>query len=137
MADYPDYEGGKAGIYLIPEWAAFEATDKNFTASAINVARLGAAFVNYVVPAGKTLYITTASFSNRANLAADADKNQMCDLIIQDGAVSVFYQGANGGGNVSLSKPLVFDAGSSVSFYIYNQANHNTVVALVAGGYEI
>ncbi len=125
------------GIYLQPEWAALQGTDKTFTSASVNVAFLDATYVSYTVPAGKTLYITGLSFANRAYSQADADNNQLCECIIQDGATSVFYQGASGGGSISLSKPIVIAAGHTVTMYLYNAANHNTTCSLVVLGYEV
>ena len=136
---YPDHEGDKSGLYEKPEWAAFEGKDKNFYDVANNKASGLSVSESYVVPAGKTLYITSFSFICIAAAVADRDLNQMCYGWIHDGdlASTIWSQGGNGGGFATFSKPLVFAAGNTVSFACTNYANHNCNLAVSANGYEV
>jgi hypothetical protein len=135
---YPDYEGSKQKVYLTPEWAAKEATDKNFV-SAIASGGFGTGTgVVYTVPAGKTLYITQFSFRCTALNVADGDSNQMCESYIKDnttGAI-LWKQGGNGGSGMTFSKPQVIASGHQVGFYVGSFANHDTVYDICGGGYE-
>lgn len=134
---YPDFEGDKVGLYLKPEWAAKEGVDKNFYAVGADKAFGAGADGSYVVPAGKTLYITQYSYYNRAVLAADADNNQMCWGYLTDLIIADVVFGGNGGGGGILKKPWVIIAGATMKWYIKNTANHNCHIGLVINGYEV
>jgi len=137
---YPDFEGDKSGLYLKPEWAAKEGTDKSFYANRI-AATFGqappAAF--YLVPVGKTLYLNGLSFGVRANLVADADNNQMGSAYIIDTTTGDIYGyvGGNGGGCVVFPKPIVIPGGDVVAYPVVCQANHACDIDVTCWGYEI
>jgi len=133
----PDYTGMKVDVVLRPEWAAVHTIDKSFIASDANVAWSGNAHVSYVVPAGKTLFITDIEVKNTAFAAANGDLPQMCAAVINDGTPTYFLlQGGDGGVGAHFIKPLVFQAGVTVTFTVENWANHATNCAVVAMGYE-
>lgn len=137
--DYPDYQGEKAGVYLEPEWAAREGRDRLFTMLALNQTFGMFAGVTYIVPVGRTLYITYISVYCGATNAADADNNQMVHLVIftPDVLTRAIRLGGNGGFSMVLIQPLVIQAGVFVSPRIYARANHAVDMSFSVGGYEI
>lgn len=138
MADYPDFEGDKSGLYLKPEWAAKEGVDKNFLGSTDAPESRGeGVYADYSVPAGETLFVTQLSFLNRSVAAADSDNAQMCEagLIVDD--IRVIITGGNGGGAIILNKPLRVNALSIVRGYAINWANHLTQTLVAYGGYVV
>ena len=138
---YPDYEGGKAGVYSVAEWAAFEGKEITLNDSAVNVAWNGNETLNNVVAAGKTIYINQACFYCQAFLQADADNNQMCQLQIYrslPGPVAWYaLVTSNGGGQLTFPRPLKFIAGDTLTAIVYNRANHNVNIGMTLTGYEI
>ena len=129
-------EAQSVGVYLQPEWAVLQGEAKTFVAS--GAAASGAnQYVQYTVPAGKTLYITLVTFSSRGSLAADRDKPQMVRADIIDDAYTVFYEGGNGGGGLALTTPLKCDAESDMYFRVTNWSNHDCDIAGLFRGYEI
>lgn len=138
---YPDFEGDKSKLYSVPEWAAYEATDKTFTTSDTDVAPDGSIFEEYEVDADKTLYISSVTFTATASAQADRDNNEMCELIIYKWApaptVAYCLMGGNGGGQVTFPKPPVIEGGQILRVYVYNRANHNLNLKLNALGHEV
>ncbi len=136
---YPDYEGDKQRVYLVPEWAALGAVDKTFVSGDTGKARNDSVVVNYIVPAGKTLYITTLSCYSGASGAADSDLNQMCKIVCGDATTGTNFwtQAGNGGVGAVLSKPGVIPAGHQAQFSVVNLANHNCDIGLSVLGYEV
>jgi hypothetical protein len=136
---YPDFEGDKSGLYLKPEWAAKEATDKNFQAYASNVVWGFGATVSYTVPVGKTLYITELTFRCYSFAMANADLPQhvWAFLINATAGVTPVDIGGNGGGQVVLNKPVVFTAGQLMTLEVWPGANHACNVGITAQGYEV
>lgn len=136
---YPDFEGEKSGVFLKPEWAAFEGEDKNFDGRDTNKPRNTGVAVVYLVPVGKTLYLDHLTFGIWANLAADADNNQMGHAYIYNASTVIYHVelGGNGGGAITLLKPIVILTGQTVQIVLQNRANHNCEVYVHAGGYEV
>jgi hypothetical protein len=127
------------GVYLQPEWAATQGTDKNFRASQSGLAFGFYAYYGYTVPAGKTIYVTHIGGYSYAFAAADADKNQVMAISIYDetAASYLFETGGNGGAFADLSKPISIAAGHTVWFMAWNLANHNCNMTISASGYEV
>lgn len=136
---YPDFEGDKSSIYSKPQWAAVDATDKNWLISSTDMDYGESITTTYPVPANKTLYITQASFSVYAQLVADADNNQIAIAQIQDlDAPAVLWaMCGNGGGGMPFHKPLVIPAGHRFYASIVARANHPLVIGLMVAGYEV
>jgi len=134
-----DFKAQSVGVYAQPEWAAKEKVDKNFSAIAYNQARAAGSVIKYTVPEGKTLYITELSFSSYATDAGDSDLNQFSNASIYNVTddTTPWYQGGNGGGGMSFTKPIVIEAEHEVWFTCSNRANHNCELSLSVGGYEI
>lgn len=137
--DYPDYQGEKQGLYDKPAWAAVEGEDISFAANFAAIAPNVGVGVNFPVPAGRTLYINQVAFSCNANLVADNDNNQMCQVIVQSGPpwVPFISQGGNGGGQAIFSVPQVIPALLTFMIDLYNRANHNCDLSFVATGYLV
>jgi len=134
----PDYSGMKVDVVSRPEWAAKEATDKNFLGTATTQARLGSATVIYAVTSDEALYITQLACAIYATAAADADLNQMGSMRVYDATdgVALFVQGVNGGAGIPFNKSLVIPTGHTVWIQAYNLSNHNCELVISAGGYE-
>ncbi len=127
------------GLYLQPEWAAKEGIDKNFYATAANVATGAEVSLIYTVPSGKTLYIMSLSWSSIASAAANRDLNQNSRLFahnVTDG-INLLDVGGYGGGSIVLNKPFVFESGKAAGFYATNASNHDCTMAVSAQGYEV
>ncbi len=136
---FPDWSGPKVGVYLQPEWAAKEGTDKTFTADGSNITRGLYVLEDYLVPADKTLYIVSLSFAGFGFAAGDSDNNQFCEgslMNLTDNEIYVSLAG-NGGASIVLSKPAVFKAGKTMRIFEYNRANHACYLTVSAQGYEI
>jgi len=136
---YPDFEGGKRRVYNTADWATDVGLAKAFNAFANNQAWNGVASLIYVVPPGKTLYIMGAATKSMASAAADAELNQMCELIIEDlpSGDDLWWQGGNGGVGQSFTQPIKYDAGHSFILIARNKANHNCNIQVTALGYEV
>ena len=134
----PDFSPTAVDVVLRPEWAAKEGTDKEFSAEGINVAAYGLVEVEYTIPAGKTLVITNVSFYAGVNAGANSELNQFCRIRVKEVVTNTtrWVQGGNGGGQVSLNKPLVFDAGEAINCAIRNMSNHVVECGIFAAGYE-
>lgn len=124
---YPDYEGGKAGLYGIAEWGAKEGNSVDLYVAGTNKASGTNVYNDYGVAAGKTLYIFHTSFYSYAYSEADRDNNQMCvlDFLILPDLTSPLTVGGNGGGSVTLDKPIVVTTGKTLRYRVTNTANHN------------
>lgn len=139
LAEKIDILTQSVGVYLQPEWAAKEGTDKNLSVRSSTIASHTGIVVNYGVPAGKTLYITQITFYCWGSDAADKEKDQMCWTYIydNDGLAYRWFMGGNGGGGISLSKPMVFDTGNNINIGIINESGHNVDLGVLACGYEV
>lgn len=135
---YPDFEGQKSKLFTVADWAAVLATDKelNFYVNDVIYGNYG--YLDYTVPAGKTLYVTEISFLMYASDEADADNNQIGVVSLKNQTDTTYHGlvGGNGGGYLHLSKPAVFTAGKVVRLLVWNNANHTCNVEGYAGGYE-
>lgn len=138
MTDRPDYSPTAVDVVLRPEWAAREGTDKSFSASGINLAFGEFADLSYVVPAGKTLVITTITARVDATLAADGDSEQHAEVLLRDvtAATQWINPGVNGGFGLSLNRPIRVPAGHTYKQTIYSRANHNVTLRMDTFGYE-
>jgi hypothetical protein len=136
---YPDYEGGKQKVYLVPEWAAKEGADVYFNWGGLNVGEGLSASLTHDVPADKTLYITQLSFYSRAFAVENADLNQICMASIGDSGdvENTWQQGGNGGGAAIFHKPMVIHGGNTATFAVYNYSNHHCNCGLTVSGYEV
>ncbi len=137
MADRPDGSPTAVDVVLRPEWAAVQAVDKNFYSGGGGLVWGDFLEIPFIVPAGKTLYITHFSVSARADGIADADKNQICVAYIRNVtlALILYTLGGNGGGSANLTKAIRINSGEQVIFHGTNYAAHDSTVYLSAGGY--
>jgi len=134
-----DIEAQSVGIYLQPEWAALQGTDKNFESGWTNLAFGEYAYVTYSVPEGKTFYICGISGGLRPSAAGNAEKMLFGTLDVYDTGSGLFapHIGILGGGSIVLSKPKVVAATKVVQFSLTSYAA-DTVVGNVTGwGYEL
>ena len=133
MSDLPDFYAGGADVILRPEWAAIQATDKNFAGFTTDYAADAlSSDALYVVPAGKTLYICTFGLGLR--LAAGPMFGFLVSLLTnQIIAVIGGYQGAS----ISLSKPIAVVAGDTLYLRCVHYAASNCRFYYAVGGYEL
>ena len=136
---YPDYEGGKQRVYSVADWAALFGVDKTFRATGVGQVYAGTATGNYVVPAGKTLYIVQASVEIHADAAANAELNQMTSFWAGDATAGSYplFAGGNGGVVVPLVEPLIIPAGHIFLYHADVWANHACTLNLTISGYEV
>ncbi len=134
---YPDFEGGKRGLYLIGEWAAKEGIDKNLWAAAAGKTFGQNVQLTYTVTTGKVLQVVGITYASYANAAADGDNNQICVAQLWIGASNKIQTGGNGGGQVPLRKPLEVAGGLVLNAFCINYANHTTDMFIGITGYEV
>jgi len=136
---YPDFEGNKSKLFTVADWAAIEATDINFHSGLNNAANLACHLLNYVVPAGRTLYITYYTITAFTIVVADQEKPQICTGYIQDVTAGIVLMrlGGNGGAEIPLNKPVVIPGGNTARFAVCNFTGHVADIFLASGGYLI
>jgi len=127
------------GVYLQPEWATRTGIDKNFIISGLSLAFQQASNLLYTVPAGKTLFVCGLSFYSYAEVAANADLNQMGFAYAYNLTTKVELAaiGGNGGNGITLPKPVAIPAGNVFLLAAYCVANHLCHVEAYAWGYEV
>ena len=129
---YPDYEGGKRKVYLVPAWAAEEGLDKNVVGtSALTASGFMATTAQYTVPAGKTLYITDAGLGVTGGVVAEVQWYIYFDETIKT------INGGVQGSIVAFTKPLVATAGTVVSVRGKHVSADNQFLMGYLGGYEV
>ncbi len=139
MSDKPDGTGLIYDIVLRDVWSAIGASDKNFFDYAAALGIGTSAFLSYVVPAGKTLYITYLGVDVYATLIADRDLNQMVMAYLwNQTTLTVLARITGNGGVVSpFPKPVVIGAGEEFRAYVQNDTSHICEVGVTVMGYEI
>lgn len=136
---YPDFEGEKSGLYLIPEWTTVENTDKNFHTYGQNKTAGEGINISYTIPAGKTLYITWASGGIISQNQADYDHFMRMWGYIDDDTLSVRYVDLVGESGIHLPfpKPIVIPSGHDLFAALYNWSDINAILLLTVVGYEV
>lgn len=134
-----DIDAQSVGVYLQADWAALQGTDKTFTCYDYDTPWGGGGLVTYGVPAGKTLFITSANCSVRPKTAEDFDHffNAMMLVGWQSPETWLATLGGIGGCSASFPKPLVIEGGKTLLVYVYNFANLLASVRGAAYGYEV
>ena len=134
-----DIKAQSVAIIDQPNWAAINATDKNFILASGGLAWSANAYGTYTVPANKTLYLCGMAFTSYAGSAADADSNQMGMIFLFNvtDSVNLPCLGGNGGGSVVFSKPIKVAANKQLKYAVYNWANHNVIMWASVWGYEL
>ncbi len=135
---YPDFEGPKIGVYLIPEWAAREGTDKTFLLAASGKAYGQDASTTYTVPSGKTLYLHYGTFTGYSNSSDFADLPIMIELYVYDftSVEKILSVGGCGGGSFTLPKPVAIAENHQIGVYIFNRSKNPANLVGSVGGYE-
>jgi hypothetical protein len=106
------------GVNLIGDWAAQQATDINVMAHDVFGFVGDLITATYVVPGGKTLYVTLVF----CGVHDSSDNNlRMCTLDLRDDTLSLtlINTGGNGGVAISLNKPIRFATGHSVQVSVH------------------
>ena len=130
--DKPDDSPSAYGVVSRPEWQAQEGLGHAWTLAGVGLAAGANANTTYLVPTGRTLYITQASCAVWGNLAADRDKHQIVEL-----EVTANYIGGHGGCQIIAPTPLRFPAGITVTFQLTNRSNHAMDYHATFRGYEV
>ena len=135
--DRPDYSPTAVDVVLRPEWAAKEGTDKDIRGSAGSTAFAGALDIDYTVPAGKTVYITSISVAAAAIALADAGKHQTVRGSLLIAGSEHFELGGDGGQALAVSKPIVALAGELIRLRVFQYAEHASALFGAWNGYEV
>ncbi len=127
------------GVYLQPEWSAKVGVDKNFRTVGGNKAWGENASLDYVVTAGKTLYITGIAYGSVAAQAVNFDRFLYVKGFIYNVTADAYLAeaGGVGGGNITFPKPLAIPGGETVRFMVYNYSDTTCTLAVTAWGYEV
>ncbi len=135
----PDYTGMKVDVVSRPEWAAVVDMDKTIDGGTYGIAVGGIYDLEYLVPAGKTLYVASVAFLAGATNAADRDLNQMAYMSLQEGVgnTSRYSQGGNGGGASAFLRVAKFTAGQIARLRLVNMTNHVMSLYGTMLGYEV
>jgi len=120
------------GIFLQPEWAAKEGTDKDLSGS--SAADLGTAYmiITYTVPAGKTLFISHFGAHTRITSG-----NVIAKIWNHTTMIVKAITGGAQGCSMPLNKPIVIPGGEIAALVVEQMAADTQVVTGHIGGYEI
>lgn len=129
----------KVGLFLQPEWAAKEQTDKNFRGTTSDLQYGLYTLASYPVTKGKTLIVNHIGGKSSGHNLADRDKPQMMSVSIYDETAEeyLFDAGGNGGIFASLPKPIRIPSEHYIWIMGWNWAGHNCDVTVSASGYEV
>lgn len=131
---YPDFEGQKSSLYLVPQWEAFRSEDKDLVGAANVAATWEDTVLTYTVPSGKVLYIVSwGCYIRVLNTAVIGRLRKTAGAVITNHGLS----GGMGGFSVQCPKPVVFAAGEVLSVLAWNLTAAAASVWAYATGYEI
>lgn len=127
------------GVYLQPDWQAKEGRDKNFRIEGTARGWLEGGYIAYIVPTGRTLYITGMSIVVRPSLASNSVYNHNATAYIYNATNSIFLAQISGfgGAGLTFSKPFSISTGKVFRLYIYCYSNFDCELTGYAWGYEI
>lgn len=134
-----DIEAQSVGVYMQPEWAALQGTDKSFYASTDSAEWNGYAEDTWDVVGGDNLYITAFGASCIPHGFVDEDKTMIFVVDIGDIETGgeMLHQGGNYGCSLSLSKPLVIPVGHTFSVKITRKGTGVADIKVSAHGYLV
>ncbi|MDD4986411.1 MAG: hypothetical protein PHQ43_11630, partial [Dehalococcoidales bacterium] len=120
------------------EWAAVESKDKSFHAFNTTANWGTQAGFTYLVPAGKTLYITqiSASLAFQAQPAAATIEALVVVMQSTDRGV-ILNEGGAQGVATQFPRPEKFEAGDTFQLDAYNMGDRQLILTVSAGGYEV
>lgn len=129
----------KVGVFLQPEWAAKQQTDKNLIGVGSNKGFGEAAIVQYIVAAAEGFYVCGASAQINAQSSGDYDHFVYCKLEVEDttAGTSLGVTGGIGGAVIPFGKPMRVPAGNLVTGRCYNFSSLTCSCTVVIWGYEI
>jgi hypothetical protein len=131
MKDYPDGEGKKQKVYLVPEWAALEAIDKNLTGSLDIANDTDTQLLTYSVLPGETLYVVQFGALVKAASNIVVWMTETWGLNVLTRAVS----GGASGFSSTLNKPLVITDEHTVNMVVRHFAGASKVCIGYIMGY--
>jgi len=96
-----------------------------------------ATLMEYIVPAGKTIYVCGLFGHCFAHAAANRNNNQMVYSYVTIDATEVLTVGGNGGFSIAFPVPIKVVAGEDVGVGLQNIANHNCDLSATLLAYEV
>jgi hypothetical protein len=137
MSDKPDGLGLTVDLSSHPDWQTQVGNDKTISASGGGKTFNQFAVTNYLVPAGKTLYIWGISCISQIEGVADAGKAAAVLVQVSVGAIPLALIGGVSGGFINLNRPSVVSAGDTVALLIINNADATCTLAAVLWCVEV
>lgn len=136
---YPDYEGGKSRVYSVADWSVIQGIEVNLTASGANQVWGVTIGISSLIPAGTTRYLTGVSWVIAPAAAADYDHHAHFEGYIKENLAGTYLAaiGGNGGGYLSLTRPLVFAAGEICRLEIVSRCNVRCNMRVTGWGYDV
>lgn len=126
------------GVYLQPEWASLQGFQKNFHSSKGNSDYGDWCMTTYSVPTGKKLYVNYVIGSCYPTNVADADLLHHCSGFSDITSPNIIiHHAGNGGFSAIFPSPLVVNGGGTFECLVACRANHNCVISIDSGGYEL
>ncbi len=137
--DRPDGSPTAVDVVQSPTWADIEGRDRSLLMNQALVNYNDAFDLLYMVPAGKTFYLTDYSAFLWASAAGNAELNQMCAVEIVDATtgVTIVSSGGNGGVVGTLKREVTIPGGDVLMGTLYNGSNHGCRASLCMLGYEV
>ena len=134
-----DIDAQSVAIIDQPNWAAINATDKNFTTNAGSKTFGQNSYGTYTVPTGKKLYMCGMSFGINATSGTDGDLNQVGACYLQNVTTGIYigWVGGNGGGGITFPKPIPISANQQLYYSVVTFANHTVNIWMTCWGYEL
>lgn len=136
-----DFQDQYVGMYLQPEFAAKEGTDKTFNAEGLDKNWGGYTHIDYAVAVGKIVYLTSGSFSIVSNVQAEYNDYfygmARIQRIVGVATTDKANWGGLGGGAVSFPKPIVIEGPCTLRCLLHNRSDKAADLRLTVSGYEV
>lgn len=134
-----NFTAQNVGIYLQPEWAVKEGTDKSIGGATVEVAAWDKAMYDYAVPGGKTLQLVHFGGYIFSDVEAEGDQFIRCQAFIEDltSGEHFFLAGGESGFSIDSPRSITIPGGRTCRITIFNRSNKVCNVGAEAIGYEV